>query len=93
MLSKCFSPNEDGVNDYWNVTFGSGYRGVSLEIFDRWGNRTYAMLKDEIGSGDTGWNGINKGQKCLPGVYVFKLILTDDQNQVKHVVGTISLLR
>ncbi|MBK9106940.1 MAG: gliding motility-associated C-terminal domain-containing protein [Saprospiraceae bacterium] len=88
-----FSPNEDGVNDYWNVTFGSGYRGVSLEIFDRWGNRTYAMLKDEIGSGDTGWNGINNGQKCLPGVYVFKLILTDDQNQVKHVVGTISLLR
>ncbi|MBK9106938.1 MAG: gliding motility-associated C-terminal domain-containing protein [Saprospiraceae bacterium] len=88
-----FSPNEDGVNDYWNVTLGSGYRGVSLEIFDRWGNRSYTMTNDEIGNGDIGWNGIYKGQKCLPGVYVFKLILKDDQNQVKHVVGTISLLR
>lgn len=88
-----FSPNGDGVNDLWNVSIGSGYQGDHLEIYDRWGNKLYRFTKDEIGSPDRGWNGIHNAIRCLPGVYVFRLTVKNDLQQIKNVVGTISLLR
>lgn len=88
-----FSPNGDGVNDFWNVILGSGYRGDLLEIYDRWGNIIGQVPKDEIGIPDRGWNGMYLDKKCQPGVYVFRLVVKNDQQQTKNVVGTISLLR
>lgn len=88
-----FSPNNDGANDEWNITLGSGYGAISLEIFDRWGNRVYYMNKDMIGLRDKGWNGTTNGINCIPGVYVFKLTLKNDKNQIKNIAGTINLVR
>lgn len=88
-----FSPNNDGVNDVWNVVLGSGHEAVSLEIYDRWGNRVYYMNKDIIGLRDKGWNGTTNGINCIPGVFVFKLTLKNDKNQIKNIAGTINLVR
>ncbi|MBK8954636.1 MAG: gliding motility-associated C-terminal domain-containing protein [Saprospiraceae bacterium] len=88
-----FSPNEDGINDLWNVFPGSGYKGESLEIYNRWGERVYVFQQSEIGQRDQGWNGQKFGVKMLPGVYVFKLIVSDEYNKLKTLSGNLTLVR
>ena len=88
-----FSPNEDGINDLWNVFPGSGYKGESLEIYNRWGERVYVFQQSEIGKRDQGWNGQKLGVKMLPGVYVFKLIVSDEYQKLKTLSGNLTLVR
>lgn len=90
---NAFSPNDDGINDLWNISLGSGYEGISLGIFDRWGNKVYNMAKSEIGLNMTGWNGKVNEIRCSPGVYIFRLTVKDDTNHFKNIAGEIHLIR
>ena len=68
-----FSPNNDKVNDLWNLK-GKRVRNIrTLNIYDRWGDMVYAAqnIKDGNLDASVGWNGLFKGEKALPGVYVF----------------------
>jgi gliding motility-associated-like protein len=68
-----FSPNGDGTNEIWNLK-GKRVRNIrTLNIYDRWGEMVYAAqnIKDGNLDSNVGWKGLFKGQKALPGVYVF----------------------
>ncbi|MFA9190281.1 T9SS type B sorting domain-containing protein [Flavobacterium sp. FZUC8N2.13] len=53
---KFFTPNNDGFNDYWNVTELSFQSSAYIRIFDRYGK----FLKQISPNGD-GWNGTYNG--------------------------------
>lgn len=68
-----FSPNKDNINDFWNLK-GKRINNIrTLNIYDRWGEQVYTAqnIKDGNTDPNAGWNGELKGQKALPGVYVF----------------------
>lgn len=60
-VPNVFSPNGDGVNDFFQPFSDFTLDNVVLEVFDRWGNK--------IHSSNNFWDGV--GYK--PGVYVYKL--------------------
>lgn len=68
-----FSPNGDGINDLWNLKGKRVTKIKTLNIYDRWGEMVYSAqdLSDGNIDNKVGWNGNFKGQKALPGVYVF----------------------
>lgn len=68
-----FTPNGDNINDLWNLK-GKRVRNIkSLNIYDRWGELVYAAknIKDGNLDAGVGWGGNFKGERALPGVYVF----------------------
>ena len=74
-----FSPNDDKVNDYFEIDCIESYPGNTLEIFNRWGNTVY-KTKDY----DNSWNGtsngratINGSDKLPVGTYYYVLDLND----------------
>lgn len=67
-----FSPNGDGVNDFFTIFTGQGTAGIRyLRIFSRDGALTYEA--ENLLSGDeySGWDGRFRGQPMPAGVYVY----------------------
>ena len=89
-----FSPNNDGVNDFF--TGFSGNENViitSLEIFDRWGNMVFLAEKIKANHIESGWDGYFNGKLVDPGVYVFLAEIIDSEFGTFQTEGTVSILR
>lgn len=78
---KIFSPNGDGVNDFWLWTNTLDYAGCRLTIFNRFGKAVYEML-----SYDNTWNGrTNTGQLLEEEAYYY-VISCDNKNEITGAV-------
>jgi len=85
VIPTAFTPNEDGINDTWEVQHLELYPEAWVQIYDRNGN-TITRYK----SGEIGWNG-NFNSKPMPmGAYWYRIKLTKDSEIIK---GNISLIR
>ncbi|MBK9255450.1 MAG: gliding motility-associated C-terminal domain-containing protein [Saprospiraceae bacterium] len=93
-FANVFSPNGDGVNDYFQVVTGPGVEQVkSFAVFDRWGNQVFFRenyMPDEAGT--DGWNGTFGGRALDPGVFVYYAkVLFADQRELTFS-GSVTLL-
>jgi gliding motility-associated-like protein len=95
-IPDAFSPNNDGVNDYFEILGIEFYEGNSIEIFNRWGNRVYRADNYGIETSPTFWDGksntgVRLGNEDLPaGTYFYVL---DLGNGEKRIVGSVYLDR
>lgn len=92
-LATAFSPNEDGINDRFELMpVFTGYdRGDSLiwRIFNRWGEEVFRA--EEPGAA---WNGKDKkGKPCAAGFYPYLVTITDRFGTRHQCKGTITLIR
>ena len=65
---NAFSPNGDGINDFWEIAGVEKYRGVKISIFNKWGQKIFSSpdYKNEYA-----WDG-KKGNANLPeGTYFY----------------------
>ncbi len=96
-IPNVFSPNGDGLNDYFSVYACLGVRRIiSAHIFDRWGNMIYqgSELSPVCqGIGTQIWDGTFNGSELNPGsfVYIVQVEFLDDL--VLTYRGTITLIR
>ncbi len=44
-LSNFFSPNDDGVNDYWDYSKLKDYSELEIAIYNRWGRKVFEHSK------------------------------------------------
>ncbi|MGY8911203.1 MAG: Ig-like domain-containing protein, partial [Flavobacteriales bacterium] len=87
---KFFTPNEDGVNDFWRI---SGFDRVfyptsEIFIFNRFGNLIFKFDENS-----QGWNGDYQGRKSPSNSYWFRAILTDINGFSIEKIGNFSLIR
>ena len=66
---NAFSPNGDGINDYYNVFNVKSIVEFHGAIYNRWGQELYRWGIDEMGVEGTGWDGTYKGNPVSDGVY------------------------
>jgi gliding motility-associated-like protein len=86
-LPNTFTPNGDGVNDFFNLS-GAGFESFELLIFDRWG-----VLIKTITDLNDAWDGSYRGARCQDGVYTWKLRAVDFE-EIPHVrTGHVTILR
>lgn len=96
-LPNAFTPNGDGNNDFFKVTFkdikGVRYR---LIIFARNGQQVYVEEGSDL-SMMTGWNGECRGERCPAGVYVYYLFYEimgyDGREGEQLLKGSVTLIR
>jgi gliding motility-associated-like protein len=84
---KFFTPNNDGYNDYWNITELSAQPYAYIRIFDRYGK----FLK-QISPNGSGWNGTYNGHYVPADDYWF-VIHYSENNIVKEFRSHFSLKR
>ncbi len=67
-VSNVFSPNNDGINDYWSFPYKSA--GITeIAITNRWGG---IIRKEELSNFT--WDGTDRnGNKCSEGVYFYTI--------------------
>lgn len=87
---RFFTPNEDGINDYWSIRgYDKNLNPLSeIYIYNRFGVLLYKM--DASGPG---WNGTYEGKKLPSNTYWFKTLLTDQNGLSIEKNGSFSLIR
>ena len=88
-----FSPNYDGINDYFVIDCIQNYPNLKIVIFNRWGNKVYDKENygniDSWGSIDAWWDGTSNngwtvGKDKLPaGTYYYILYFNDGTKEPK----------
>jgi gliding motility-associated-like protein len=78
---KFFTPNSDGVNDYWNLKGinSSLYKNAIIYIFDR-----YGKLLQQIAPSSRGWDGTFNGSPLPADDYWYTIKLDDDREAKGH---------
>ncbi len=81
---KFFTPNGDGVNDYWNIIGAEQYPNAVITLYDR-----YGKLLKQLSPQSQGWNGDYLGSSMPAGDYWFKF----EYGNGEVVTGHFSLKR
>jgi gliding motility-associated-like protein len=79
-----FTPNNDGINDLWELPLLSTWGKCDVRVFNRWGKLVFASPDYH-----NEWNGTSDGSPVPEGAYYF-IIKTENNGIIK---GTINLVR
>ncbi len=80
-----FTPNGDGINDFWEIQFLNDYPGAIVEVY----NTAGTLLFRSVGY-STPWDGKWKGQPVPAGTYYYVL---DPKNGRNRIAGYVTILR
>lgn len=89
-IPNAFSPNEDGINDYFQI-FGNEelVKVVAMRIFDRWGNLVYAQTEGDAFR----WDGKRSQVVLENGVYLYALEVILNDGAHKVISGDVTIVR
>lgn len=65
-IPNVFTPNEDGINDYFKIKSKEPLTKFEISIYTRWGTKVF-----ETHDINYSWDGRSNGEFCNPGVYYY----------------------
>lgn len=93
-IPTAFSPNGDGVNDFFTIYGDSEIEEVQeLRIFNRWGAQVFLGRGIAPGSAIGGWDGRSGGKPAPAGVYIYQARIVLDDGEARKIPGTVTLMR
>lgn len=88
-IPSAFTPNGDGMNDYFKPAFIRDHAIRNFSIFNRWGQKVYGVYtRQQLGNG---WDGFLNGKKCDIGTYYYILSLQDPLGKESVIKGDVTL--
>ncbi len=84
-VPNIFTPNEDGLNDYFAIGYNIVPENFKIIIYNRWGKIVFE--NQDI---DNSWNGKNGRNYCKSGVYYY-VIRYDDKGETEILKGSLFL--
>lgn len=88
-----FSPNDDGVNDYFYLQSPDDGLIHSFSVFDRWGNTVFSSGTSVFNVISDGWDGNSRGKAALPGVYIWRAEIEFIDGTRQVFSGDVTVLR
>lgn len=86
-VPSAFTPNDDGVNETWQLPYVTDYPNMVVEIYDRWGNLIFKSSKGY----KKPWTGKTDSGRLYPmDAYYYIIDLKDGSDPI---TGSITLLR
>lgn len=81
-----FTPNNDGINDFFLPVVHEQVTSYELTIFNRWGSPIFNSrdLKN-------GWDGMSNGVKCNDGTYFWTVNYITSGNKLSTIKGSITI--
>lgn len=84
-ILNLFTPNNDGINDLWEIPDLGAYGKCDVKIYNRWGKLVFSSPNY-----DNTWDGTSDGVNLPEGPYYY-IIKTQQANRV--ITGTVNILR
>ena len=89
-----FSPNGDGINDYFTVSGGEDLIEIrNFKVIDKWGSQVFAKEELPLNEEEQGWDGLIGNEEAATGVYLYFASLLMDDGKERLFSGGITLLR
>jgi gliding motility-associated-like protein len=81
--TSLFTPNGDGINDYWHLPFIADMGRVNVKVYNRYGRLVY-----ESTAYANDWDGTTNGNPLPEGAYYY-ILDSENQGPVKGVVNIV----
>lgn len=85
LIPDAFTPNNDGINEKWELKGIAEYPNCRVTIYNRWGT----VIFHSVGY-QTAFDGTVDGALQTPGVYAYKIRLTENSPEM---TGSLTLIR
>jgi gliding motility-associated-like protein len=85
---EAFTPNGDGINDFWKITDGNCIRSAKVGVFNRYGSPVY-----ESDNYRDNWDGTYKGKPVPDGTYYFQISYQLANGKTVFQKGNVTILR
>ena len=85
IVPNVFTPNGDGVNDFWNVKYLESYPNNKVDVYNRFGERVYSSIGYSVP-----WDGRYNGSYLPPGTYYY---IIDPKNGREVIAGNVTIIR
>ena len=92
-IPNTFSPNGDGVNEYFYPR-GEGIERMSaIRVYNRWGELVFERSNVLLNDAGSGWDGTYKGKALAPDVYMYVMQSRCETGEPVQWKGDITLIR
>ncbi len=81
--SQGFSPNGDGMNDYWHIRNIENFPNNSVTIYNKWGDRVASF--DGYNNTSIRWMGESR-YTLVDGIYLYAISLESSNQEVKGFI-------
>ncbi len=89
-VNKAFTPNGDGINDFWHIKMLENQPNNKVEVYNRWGQLVFEVDNyDNNHNTFKGFGNVNGTDELPQGTYFYKIVV--DGNMVKQ--GAVELRR
>lgn len=90
-IPNSFSPNGDGLNDYFlpRELLSSGLKSFKMDIYNRWGENIFSTTSID----GRGWDGRYNGVPQPMGVFVYMIEAEFNNGVKKNYTGNVTLVR
>jgi len=85
IVPNAFSPNNDGINDFWDIRALETYPQSTLFVYDRYGQQVFQST-----GYSKPWNGTYNGSALPPGTYYY---IIDLKNNTPKISGWVVIVR
>jgi large repetitive protein len=82
-----FSPNGDGINDYFEIRNAERFPEMLVEVYSRWGDQLFSTVGYDSGSQ---WDGTTRGKEAPVGTYYYIII---PYPGAKPISGNVTIIR
>ena len=87
-----FTPNGDGINDYWDIKFIDKFPNNVVTIYNRWGVKVFEQKGYHNDDENMRWDGTAKnGKELASGTYYYVIILNEEG--FNPITGPITIIR
>jgi len=84
---NAFSPNGDGINEYFEIKNAERFPEILVEVYSRWGDQLYSKVGYD--SGEL-WDGTTGGKEVPVGTYYYILV---PYPGAKPISGNVTIIR
>ncbi|RYY21735.1 MAG: T9SS type B sorting domain-containing protein, partial [Sphingobacteriaceae bacterium] len=85
VVPNTFTPNNDGINDNWNIKYLDSYPDCTVEIYNRYGQQVFYSLGYPVA-----WDGRYKGEELPVGVYYY---IINPKSGRSRISGSLTIIR
>jgi gliding motility-associated-like protein len=85
VVPNTFTPNNDGINDTWNIKYLDAYPTAIVEVFNRNGSKVFSSNNYTVP-----WNGKYNGAILPFGVYYY---IIDTKSGRKPITGSLTIIK
>lgn len=86
-MNEGFSPNGDGFNDTWELSYLNQFGAVHIDVYNRWGARLWASDSPSIEN----WDGTYNGKELPVGTYFY--VITFGSEDKEPLTGPVTIVK